>query len=119
MHPDILGNTSANNVRGGHTVHTATDYNNNDTDNHGYWGVSGKNGAGDLSGSRRISFLVSAMRPTSLTLLERFVFIGTCLGTSEPVSAPSLRSPCDITCLIFSVQASTTQPTFPEVVDLP
>lgn len=47
----IAGNTPANNVRGGHTVHTASDYDNNDTDNHYYWGVNGHNGAGDLAGA--------------------------------------------------------------------
>ena len=34
----------------GHTVHTNSEYVNNDTDNDRYWGVNGKNGAGDLSG---------------------------------------------------------------------
>jgi hypothetical protein len=34
----------------GHTVHTNSEYLNNDTDNNSYWGVNGHNGAGDLSG---------------------------------------------------------------------
>jgi hypothetical protein len=52
----IAGNTPANNVRGGHTVHTASDYDNNDTDNHYYWGVNGHNGAGDLAGKHDASY---------------------------------------------------------------
>jgi hypothetical protein len=40
----------------GHTVHTNSEYVNNDTDNDRYWGVNGKNGAGDLSGKHDAAY---------------------------------------------------------------
>ena len=42
----IAGNNATSNVRGGHSVHTASDPTNNDTDTHDYWG----SGAGAPSG---------------------------------------------------------------------
>jgi len=131
VHADILGNTAANNVRGGHTVHTVSDYNNNDTDNHGYWGVNGANGAGDLSGSRcklqgENKRKEEGERGGSQTAYLSYPPPSLPASRDHPPRAPASPTNMNMTnmtrfiqLVCVPVQASTTRLTFPEAAERP